>query len=198
MGRKDSERALRPSCRGQLDQDYFPVQMEDINASIDFCHLGNEPIDIGGAEVSWEYAHHPGATVGYKVAAGDATVAWFPDNEFMAGYVGSPHGIELDHPMVAPHRRVVDFLHGTNLLVHEVQYSSVEYPHKVGWGHSSASNAALLAKFAEVDRWIVTHHDPMHDDSFLDAKLMLTRQELAALGGRAHVDHAHDGMVERL
>jgi hypothetical protein len=102
MGRKDSERALRPSCRGQLDQDYFPVQMEDINASIDFCHLGNEPIDIGGAEVSWEYAHHPGATVGYKVAAGDATVAWFPDNEFMAGYVGSPHGIELDHPMVAP------------------------------------------------------------------------------------------------
>lgn len=198
MGRKDSERALRPSCRGQLDQDYFPVQMEDMNASIDFCHLGNEPIDIGGAEVSWEYAHHPGATVGYKVAADDATVAWFPDNEFMAGYVGSPHGIELDHPMVAPHRRVVDFLHGTNLLVHEAQYSSVEYPHKVGWGHSSVSNAALLAKFAEVDRWIVTHHDPMHDDSFLDAKLMLTRQELAALGGRAHVDHAHDGMVERL
>jgi len=191
-------KSLESVFRGQLDQDYFPVQMEDMSASIEFRHLEADPLDIGGIEVSWEYAHHPGATVGYKAKVDDTSVAWFPDDEFMAGYVGSPAGIDVDDPIVAPYRRLVDFLHGTDVLIHEAQYTSEEYPDKIGWGHSSVSNAALLAKFAEVRRWIVTHHDPMHDDRFLDDKLLLTRQELKALGSTTRVDHGHDGMVELL
>jgi hypothetical protein len=49
-----------------------------------------------------------------------------------------------------------------------------------------------------VKRWIVTHHDPMHDDRFLEQKLNLTRQQLARLGHPIPVCHAYDGMVEFL
>ena len=46
----------------------------------------------------------------------------------------------------------------------------------------------MLARLADVERWIVTHHDPMHDDDFLQDKLNLTRQLLNELGGGANDD----------
>lgn len=191
-------KSLEAVFRGQLDQDYFPVQMEDMNAAISFRHLTPEPVRVGDVTVTWEYAQHPGATVGYKVDVAGTVVSWFPDDEFLFGYLGAPEDLTRDDPRLAPYRRVVDFLSGVDILVHEAQYTSSEYPGKVGWGHSSVSNASLLAKLAGVKRWIVTHHDPMHDDRFLEQKLNLTRQQLARLGHPIQVSHAYDGMVEFL
>jgi CheY-like chemotaxis protein/phosphoribosyl 1,2-cyclic phosphodiesterase len=191
-------KSLEAVFRGQLDQDYFPVQMEDMNASIEFRHLTPEPIRIGAATVTWEYAHHPGATVGYKIDVAGTTLSWFPDDEFLFGYLGSPEELAPDDTRLAAYRRAIDFLSDVDVLVHEAQYTNAEYPGKVGWGHSSISNACLLAKLAGVKRWIVTHHDPMHDDRFLEQKLNLTRQQLARLGHPIPVCHAYDGMVEFL
>lgn len=191
-------KSLEAVFRGQLDQDYFPVQMEDMNAAIEFRHLTPAPVRIGDVTVTWEYAQHPGATVGYRVDVAGTSVSWFPDDEFLHGYVGAPEDIPHDDPRLAPYRRVVDFLAGVDILVHEAQYTNDEYPSKVGWGHSSISNACLLAKLAGVKRWIVTHHDPMHDDRFLERKLNLTRQQLARLGHDIPVVHGYDGMVEYL
>lgn len=191
-------KSLEGVFRGQLDQDYFPVQMEDMNARLDFRHLTENPVEIGGVKVHWEYAQHPGATVGYKIEVADKTLSWFPDNEFLQGYVGSPEDLTLDDERVAPYRKIIDFLTGVDVLIHEAQYTNEEYPAKIGWGHSSISNAGLLATLADVRRWVVTHHDPMHDDRFLETKLNLTRQQLGRLGHQIPVSHAYDGMVEYL
>ena len=191
-------KSLEAVFRGQLDQDYFPVQMEDMNAALSFKHLTEDGEEFEGVKVTWEWAQHPGATVGYKIEVEGTTVAWFPDDEFLYGYVGPPSEISLDDPMVAPYRRCIDFLHGVDVLIHEAQYTNEEYPAKIGWGHSSVSNACLLAKFAQVKRWIVTHHDPVHDDRFLELKLNLTRQEIAKLGHAISLDHGYDGMVKFL
>ena len=53
-------------------------------------------------------------------------------------------------------------------------------------------------KLAGVRRWIVTHHDPTHDDAFLEAKLNLTRQILEEIGHPMQVSHAYDGLTEYL
>ncbi len=71
-----------------------------------------------------------------------------------------------------------------------------EYPGRIGWGHSSVTNATLLMKFANVPRWIVTHHDPMHDDNFLETKLNLTRQIMQEIGQSTAVVHGYDGRTE--
>lgn len=191
-------KSLEAVFRGQLDQDYFPVQMEDMNADIQFRHLTPEPVCVGDVSVHWEYSQHPGATVGYKVDVAGTTLSWFPDDEFLFGYVGAPEEITDDDARLAPYRKVVDFLSDVDILIHEAQYTNEEYPAKVGWGHSSVSNACLLAKLANVKRWIITHHDPMHDDVFLEKKLNLTRQQLARLGHTIPVSHGYDGMVEYL
>ncbi|MES2570197.1 MAG: MBL fold metallo-hydrolase [Verrucomicrobiota bacterium] len=187
---------LESIFRGQLDREYFPVQMDDLNSSIRFWHLKENPIVIGDVKIWWEFAQHPGVTVGYKIEAGGHTIAWVPDNEFMMGYTGSPAGITIDHPMVAPYRSMINFLSGVDVLIHEAQYTNDEYPDKVGWGHSSVSNICLLAKFARVPRWIITHHDPMHDDAFLESKLNMTRQILALIEHPCLVSHGYDGQTE--
>lgn len=189
---------LESIFRGQLDRDYFPVQMEDMQAKIEFRHLPETPIEIGGATVTWEFSHHPLPTVGYKISAGGRSIVWMPDNEFLLGYTGPPTELTHEHPQVAPCEKVIRFLTGADVVIHEAQYTPEEYVKKVGWGHSSIGNASLLMKFANVHRWIVTHHDPMHDDAFLEKKLHLTRQILEDLGHKVQVCHAYDGMSEFL
>ena len=189
---------LESIFRGQLDRDYFPVQMEDMQSSLRFRHLTENPVVIDGVKVHWEYAQHPGATVGYKIEIGGRKVAWLPDNEFLQGYTGDPEDLTRDNPFVAPYRKMIEFVSDADVLIHEAQYTNEEYVMKIGWGHCSVSNACLLAKFANVQRWIVTHHDPTHDDDFLESKLGLTRQILERIGHPIEVQHGHDGLKELL
>jgi CheY-like chemotaxis protein/phosphoribosyl 1,2-cyclic phosphodiesterase len=187
---------LKSVFRGQLDREYFPVQMEDMQADIEFRNLPDEPLVIGPATISWESATHPGATVGYKIEIGGRKIAWVPDNEFLLGFTGDPVQLTRDDHLVRPFSKMIEFLADADVVVHEAQFTNDEYPQKIRWGHSSVGNAAALMKFAGVRRWIVTHHDPTHDDAFLESKLNLTRQILAHLDCSTQVCHGYDGMTE--
>jgi len=189
---------LKSVFRGQLDREYFPVQMEDMQSYLQFRQLAENPMTIGAARISWEFAQHPGATVGYKIEIDGKKIVWVPDNEFLQGYTGPPEELTRDHPLVVSYGRMIDFLSDADVVIHEAQYTCEEYPKKVRWGHSSVSNACVLMKLAGVRNWVVTHHDPMHDDAFLDTKLQLTRQILERLGHDMHVTHGYDGMTEYL
>jgi CheY-like chemotaxis protein len=187
---------LKSVFRGQLDREYFPVQMEDMLSYLQFRQLAENPMPVGSALVSWEFSQHPGATVGYKIEINGKKIAWVPDNEFLQGYTGPPEEITRDHPQILQYERMIEFLSDADVVIHEAQYTCDEYPKKVRWGHSSISNACVLMKLAGVRNWIVTHHDPMHDDVQLDAKLQLTRQILERIGHDMQVTHAYDGITE--
>ena len=194
-GAKGFGKDLESIFRGQLDRDYFPVQMDDMKSNLQFCHLPEGAIAIGSTRVTWEFAQHPGATVAYKIETPQRKIAWVPDNEFLQGYVGPPT-LARDHPVVSSYEKMIAFLSDVDLVIHEAQYLPEEYAAKIGWGHSSVSNVSLLMKLANVRRWVVTHHDPTHDDTFLEAKLNLTRQILDEIGQPTQVSHGYDGMTE--
>ena len=183
---------------GQLDRDYFPIQREDLRAKLNFRFLDDEPVVIGGIRVTREFTHHPGATVCFKIEHLDRKIAYVPDNEFLHGYLGPPGDIGRNSELVIPQEPLVEFLSGVDLMLHEAQYTAPEYTKKIGWGHSNLANACVLARLAEVKKWIVVHHDPVHDDNFLDNKLKLARQILEETGCPVPVLHGHDGMVEYL
>jgi len=187
---------LKSVFRGQLDREYFPVQMEDMHSHLQFRQLAENPVPVGSALISWEFSQHPGATVGYKIEIADKKIAWVPDNECLQGYTGPPDELHRDHPLVQPYGNMIEFLSDADIVIHEAQYTCEEYPKKIRWGHSSVSNACALMKLAGVKRWIVTHHDPMHDDTFLESKLAITRQILHRLGHDMQVSHGYDGMTE--
>ncbi|MBM3263840.1 MAG: hypothetical protein FJY97_10510 [candidate division Zixibacteria bacterium] len=92
--------------------------------------------------------------------------------------------------------KLIRFLTGVDLLIHEAQYHNEEYATKIGWGHSSLSNACALARLTQPKKWIATHHDPMLDDDILRNKLNLTRQLLRKMDPSIRVEHAFDGMIE--
>jgi phosphoribosyl 1,2-cyclic phosphodiesterase len=189
---------LREVFQGQLDREYFPVQMEDMQSKLKFRHLAANPVSIGSARVWWEFAQHPGATVGYKIEVEGRKIAWVPDNEFLQGYTGPPGEVTRDHPLALQYGGMIEFLADADVVIHEAQYMPDEYPGKIRWGHSSVANACVLMKLAGVQRWIVTHHDPMHDDVLLESKLQLTRQILDEIGHPIRVSHGYDGKREFL
>lgn len=187
---------LKSIFRGQLDRDYFPVQFEDMRATIRFEELADPGLEIGGLKISWQFTHHPTATVAYKIDSKGRTLGYVTDNEFLHGYLGSPRLLTRGSEEVQPHEKLVQFLTGVDLLVHEAQYTNEEYIKKTGWGHSSVSNACVLAALTGAKRWIVTHHDPMHTDEFLGTKLNLTKEILRSLNCSVEVTHAYDGEID--
>ena len=189
---------LKSLFQGQLEQDYFPVQMEDMAANLQFLTLGPDPIEIGDLQITWTYTQHPGATVCYRVATPSTSLAWVPDNEFLKGYTGSPFDVDRDSKEVFAYDTIIEFLSDVDILLHECQYTQDEYLKKIGWGHSSIPNACVLVQFCKPDRWVVVHHDPMHDDDFLNRKLTLTKQLLHDLGHKIEVTHGFDGWIEYL
>ena len=197
-GERGFGKNLESVLRGQLDSDYFPVQFEDMNADINFEYLSEEPVAIGDAVVTREYVNHPGATVGYKITIDGKSVVFIPDNEFLQGYLGDPNALTRDSAEIVPHHKTLDFASGADILIHEAQYTNDEYPAKIGWGHSCLSNACLFTKIAAPGRWLVTHHDPMHSDDFLDAKERLTRNILRSIGCEVRIDHGYDGRILQL
>ena len=189
---------LESVFRGQLDRDYFPVQLSDMSAKLEFRKLEGDSLQIGAMKVRWEYMQHPGATLGFRVETGGKSVSYITDNEFLMGYLRNPRAAESDEGQLAPYRKVVDFISGSDLLVAEAQYTNAEYPSKVGWGHCSASNACLLAKLGGITDWIVVHHDPQHDDAFVEEKTQTIRRIARELNHEILIRSGFDGMTEYL
>lgn len=153
---------------------YFPVRLDDIQARLTFKEIfEGEPFQIGQIEIDTHYAKHPGATVCFKFQLGNLSFGYVTDNEFLMGFHGHPNTVTKTHPELQAYRSMVQFFKRCDLLVHEAQYTPAEYQAKVGWGHSSVANAAVLMKHAEIHDWIITHHDPKHTDIDLLAKTQL-------------------------
>ena len=113
------------------------------------------PFTIGGLTIRAALVCHPGPTVGYRVAGEGVSLAFLPDHEPALGIRFIPATDWISG---------FDVAQGVDLLVHDAQYSSSEYPDHVGWGHSAISHAFRFAALAGVRRLVTFHHDPGHDD----------------------------------
>ncbi len=168
------EQTTKELFKEMLAHAYFPVRLDDIQARLIFKDIHeNDPFSIGGITVDTHYANHPGATLCFKFQMGKKKFGYATDNEFLMGYHGNPNEITKTHPELHAYRSQVEFFKGCNFLIHEAQYTPMEYQTKVGWGHSSVSNAAILIRHAEIEEWIITHHDPKHTDMDLLNKIQL-------------------------
>jgi ribonuclease BN (tRNA processing enzyme) len=62
----------------------------------------------------------------------------------------------------------VELAQGVDLLLHDSQYTSEEFPARAHFGHSSIDYAVGLAVHAGVRRLVLFHHDPWRSDTQLD------------------------------
>lgn len=189
------EKSTKELFTEMLAYAYFPVRLEDMRAKLVFNDLRDgHPVSVGDITIDSSYAFHPGATLCFKIHVAGKTYGYATDNELFLGYHGNPNAIGKDHSLIKAHRSIIDFFTDCDVLIHEAQYTPFEYQRRVGWGHSSISNAAILCKYTEATNWIVPHHDPKHTDDFLLEKLQLHKDILEDCNLNCHVEMAFDGM----
>ena len=63
---------------------------------------------------------------------------------------------------------IIELARDADYLIYDSNYTEEEYEQHKGWGHSTWNAGADIADAAGVKTLIVFHHDPGHDDAFMD------------------------------
>jgi len=195
-GPEGSGRSLRDVLSGQMEFTYFPVDIGELPAAITFRELGEGTHEIGGARVVAQYLHHPAMTLGYRIEADGAAVVYLCDHEPFSQTLWRDHsGSDLAEAMVHEgDRRHASFMAGAGLVIHDAQYAPEEYPSKKNWGHSTYEYAVGMAAAAGVRRLALTHHDPTHDDAFIEAIEERARGYAKRFGSAIEICCAYEGL----
>ena len=178
---------LEKVFRGQMDADYFPVPLSDMQARLNFIEL-TKPVEIGPIQIAIHHLNHPGVAVGFRISAGGKSVVYVSDHEpfyrMVAGEIGETE-----------EARLVEFARGADLWIREAQYTEEEYASKKGWGHSTFDDAIRAAAAAGVGRLAIFHHDPMHDDDFMDHLMDRLGEQVRAAGHSFLCTAAREGEI---
>ena len=201
-GPEGSGRSLREVLSGQMEYTYFPVDIAQLPATITFQELGEGTHEIGGARVVAEYLNHPAMTLGYRIEADGAAVVYSCDHEPFseALWHESPSPDHAESIVHEGDRRHARFMEDAGLVIHDSQYTPEEYPSRKNWGHSTFEYAVELAAAARVRQLVLTHHDPTHDDAFVEEIEKRARECAKQLGAVVDVCCAYEGLnlvVER-
>jgi phosphoribosyl 1,2-cyclic phosphodiesterase len=159
------ESSLRQALAAQRSDPYQPVVGRERGSRITYRELKEGDYEIDQAQVSVIGLNHPGPALGYRLtSAGGKTVAYVTGNEVF------PH---CASGAASARERLVNFLKGVDILIHDATYFDNEY--HAGSGHSSVSPVLTLAAEARVKRLYLIHHDPSHDDEAIGKMEMIAR-----------------------
>lgn len=160
---------------------FFPVQVDELHGSIVFHDTSDGVLQVGSARVLVRRVPHVGTTLGFRIEAGGASVAYLSD-----------HQAPPDRHHVSP--AVLELCTGVDLLIHDGQYTRAEFEAKFDWGHSTPEYAVHVAAEAGVGTLALFHHDPLHTDDDIDC-LVAEAAALPEAGVLNGVFGAAEGMV---
>ncbi len=145
---------LKSILEKQMQQPFFPIGMESMNAAISFHHLKAKEIRLGTSRISWRKMKHPGSSVSYKVTEEGKSVIFSTDTELVQDdFIHTEDNIR--------------FYSNADALIMDSQYTLDEAIEKYDWGHSSYSLAVDFAAAWKVKRLFLFHHEPHYDDKKL-------------------------------
>ncbi len=189
FGPRGLMRTLDSVLAGQMEYQYFPIGLDEVNAEVRYHDLVEGVFEVGDATIRTQYLNHPALTLGFRIEADGATVVYASDHEpYDAALAGG--GLPRLGSADARH---ADFLADADVVVHDTQYDAAGYAAKVGWGHSTMEYAVALARAARVRRLVLYHHDPQRDDQGVDDLLGRARALAAVDGLGLEVDAAAEG-----
>ena len=179
-GPSQADDSLQSTMAGMVKPPFFPVHMSDFRGELRYHDLnGRDEFQLGGITVRARTIAHIGNTLGFRIEADGASVAYLPD-----------HQAPVDRTTVST--EVLELCEGVDLLIHDSQYTEDEFVELFDWGHSTPAYAVHVANVAGAKRLDMFHHDPGHTDRQLDAMLRSARQ-VAQSTGKVQVNAAKEG-----
>ena len=169
---------LRGVLSALMTSPLFPVPLEIFQAKIEFHDfLVGDNLNSGpDVAVRTASLNHPDGATGYRIEYRGQSICYLTDTEHIAG--------KLD-------QNILQLIDGADMVIYDSMYTEEEYKNCVGWGHSTWEAGADLCDAAGVPQFVIFHHDPDHDDDFMD------KIAKAAENRRPGTLVAQEGMVLR-
>jgi phosphoribosyl 1,2-cyclic phosphodiesterase len=170
---------LRERINRYLSPPLFPIALRDLPSEPEIHEaIPDRSFELRTIAVRAGLVIHPGPTVGYRLADGQSVVAYLPDHEPALGTRAFPD----ERDWVSG----TELAAGADVLIHDAQYTDLEYASRAGWGHSTLAHATALAELVGVRRLVTFHHDPSHDDAMLESMVREapTVKGIEMIGGR--------------
>ncbi|PRP92198.1 ribonuclease Z [Enhygromyxa salina] len=167
----DGAPPAREVLADQMRPPTFPVGLELMGGDLCFHELSlGDVVRVGQARLRHAAVDHP-----------NGCVAWRVDHDGHA----IVYATDLEHEADAPPPALVELAAGADLLIYDAMYTPEEYagvsgPSRRGWGHSTFEAGAAVAEAAGVRELCLFHHDPSHDDGFMDALAARARRRFPA------------------
>lgn len=133
----------------------FPVPPDIFQAEVTYNNFlcGEEITPCDGVRIRTAPLNHPNRATGYRIDFDGRSICYLTDTE---------------HFEDGPDRILVDFIGGADLVIYDACYTDEEYPRVKGFGHSTWQEGIKLVAAAEAKTLVIFHHEPAHDDDFMD------------------------------
>jgi phosphoribosyl 1,2-cyclic phosphodiesterase len=166
-GNLPSDLDIKQALRTMMSPPLFPIDVESFKASIQYHDFrpGEVLKPREGVLLRTAMLNHPGGAIGYRVECGGKVIAYLTDSELLPGKIDEAH---------------LSLARDADLLVFDCTYTDSEIAIRRGWGHSTWKDGIRLANEARAQTLCLFHHDPSHDDAFMD---QLGREAAAARPG---------------
>ena len=172
----ESEDGVKAMMSDVMRAPYFPVEFSKAACDFSFnlfCCCGQ---NLAGLEINSIPLSHPNGGFGYRFTENGKTFVFLTDNE-----------LDFRHPGGLGFEDYARFCSGADLLVHDAEFTPVEYPSYRTWGHSSYDRALELALAAGVKELGLYHHNQDRSDQQLDAIVEDCRARAASAGSKLKI-----------
>ncbi len=172
------EHCIEELMLGLLNDPLNPLNSETLRARIvfeDFV-IGSTIEPRPGIVVRTAHLNHPNRASGYRIEFDGRSICYLTDHEHTEG---------------GPDKALVELTKSADLVIYDSTYTDEEYPNHVGWGHSTWNEGVKLCNIADAGTFVIFHHDPGHDDNFMD------QIALDASAARPGTVVAREGLVLR-
>ena len=149
------EMTLEAVFRKMMAKPLFPVPVDVFKANINYrdFKVGETLTPRPGITIRTAKLEHPDDATGYRVEFGGRSICYVTDTE---------------HKLGERNPNVVELVRNADIFIYDCTYTDEEFPRFVKWGHSTWEEGTRIADAANAKTLVIFHHDPSHDDEFMD------------------------------
>ena len=182
-GHLEPPNTLRSVVSNLMQAPLYPVSLDVFRSRVDFKEFDcGETLACGAMSMRTTALNHPNGATGYRVDHGGKAICYITDTEHR------PDGLDGN---------IVELCRGADVMIYDSSYTDAEYPQYRGWGHSTWEEGVRLAEAAGVGTLAIFHHDPSHDDVFMDdvGRQAAAMRPGTVASGLPRVLVAHEGLT---
>lgn len=163
---------------------YFPIPVSDIPSVVTLRTIAEKAFLIGRVRIKPKMIKHPGGAFGWRFT--------FPNGRSLV------HITDAEPDSQEKIEKLVRWMRGADILIHDAQFGPESYKKHIGWGHSPWTYPIELAGRAGIKKVALFHFDPGDSDKYLDDVSKEAKSFALSVRRGLECCLAHEGLVFNL